>query len=440
MDPGEAFEQQGRACAVLGSPMYAGLCARLAEDVRSGGVTAEVLAGHEGDAGPSALALRLLGSLHRLVLERRAGALAAYFPSVGGTWDLEAGSLAALDLMGREPESVREWLDRPPQTNEVGRAAALMGGLLQLGEEHRLPLRLVEIGSSGGLNLLADRFRYLDGDGREYGDLGSPVVLDPAWLGPGPLPWLDLTVVERRGCDLIPVDVRTTAGRLALTAYVWPDQPARYERLRGAMHLAQQTPPDVRRQGAADFLDELDLRDGTTTVLWHSVMWQYLPDEERTRADGRIEQLGERASPAAPFAHLAFEPTRRAPGSEHEFLVVLTTWPGGVRRVLGRATPHGVPVLWEPAPQERGGSRLDPTGAACEAGGPQDDAHDPGGTMADTGENDDLKVKMREALERKQANDRGVPQDRPVKEKAHGSEVSDNAPKMHRRKAGGGGS
>ena len=55
--------------------------------------------------------------------------------------------------------------------------------------------------------------------------------------------------------------------------------------------------------------------------------------------------------------------------------------------------------------------------------------------------NEDLKAKMREALERKQSNDRGVPKDQPVKEKAHGSEVTGGAgPKMHRRKAGGGGS
>ena len=56
-------------------------------------------------------------------------------------------------------------------------------------------------------------------------------------------------------------------------------------------------------------------------------------------------------------------------------------------------------------------------------------------------DNEDLKAKMREALERKQANDQGVPQDGPVREKAHGSEVVGGAgPKMHRRKAGGGGS
>jgi hypothetical protein len=60
--------------------------------------------------------------------------------------------------------------------------------------------------------------------------------------------------------------------------------------------------------------------------------------------------------------------------------------------------------------------------------------------MAEQNGNDDLKAKMREALERKQSNDRGVPKDRPSKEKAHGSEVVGGGPKMHRRKAGGGGS
>jgi hypothetical protein len=57
-----------------------------------------------------------------------------------------------------------------------------------------------------------------------------------------------------------------------------------------------------------------------------------------------------------------------------------------------------------------------------------------------SGANDDLKAKMREALDRKKANDTGVAKDSPAKEKAHGSEVVGGGPKMHRRKAGGGGS
>jgi hypothetical protein len=60
--------------------------------------------------------------------------------------------------------------------------------------------------------------------------------------------------------------------------------------------------------------------------------------------------------------------------------------------------------------------------------------------MPENHANDDLKAKMREALDRKQAQDRGVAKDAPLKEKAHGSEVTGGAgPKMHRRKAGGGG-
>jgi hypothetical protein len=62
----------------------------------------------------------------------------------------------------------------------------------------------------------------------------------------------------------------------------------------------------------------------------------------------------------------------------------------------------------------------------------QDDAND---------DLSDVKAKMREALERKKAKGQGVREDGPVREKAHGSEVHGGAaPKMHRRKAGGGGS
>ena len=60
--------------------------------------------------------------------------------------------------------------------------------------------------------------------------------------------------------------------------------------------------------------------------------------------------------------------------------------------------------------------------------------------MTDSQANDDLKAKMREALDRKNDREQGVHQDGPVREKAHGSEVSTSGPKMHRRKAGGGGS
>jgi hypothetical protein len=341
----EAFRRQAAACRDLGSPMYGELLERLTEDIRGGGVAVGVLAGHEDDPGPSALALRLLGSVHRLVLQGRVPELAMHYPSVGGRWAIDAAWPVFRDLLAEQPEAVREWLDRPPQTNEVGRAGALMGGLHRL--PRRLPVRLFELGSSAGLNLLADRFAYLDADGAVHGDPASPVRLTDAWRGRTLTPWPDLQIVERLGCDLMPVDPTTKEGGLVLTAYVWPDQCERLERLRGALDLARQDPPAVRRTPAADFVAGMELQDETVTVLWHSVMWQYLDAAEQATISSRIEQLGGDAAGQRPFAHLFLEPTRRDSDSRHEFLVVLTTWPGGERRVLGTSRGHGLPTTWE---------------------------------------------------------------------------------------------
>ncbi len=341
---------QAAACGKLGSPMYAELLDRVADDVEAGGVCADVLHGHEDDPGPSGLALRLAGSVHRLVLERRAGELATFYPSVGGSWDVDGGWPAFRRLLEEQPEAVREWLDRAPQTNEVGRASALYGGLLHLPDELRLPVRLFEMGASGGLNLLADRFCYVDESGTIHGDPTSGVRLEGAWRGRDLRAWPDLAFTERSGCDVKPVDARSTEGRLALTAYVWPDQQARHERLRGALALAGQHDYEVRRQGAADFVAGIELLDGATTVLWHSVMWQYVPAAEQAAVSERVASLGEQATPQQPLVHLFLEPTRRSPGSRHEFLVVSESWPAGERTVLGASVGHGLPTTWEQVP------------------------------------------------------------------------------------------
>jgi len=53
--------------------------------------------------------------------------------------------------------------------------------------------------------------------------------------------------------------------------------------------------------------------------------------------------------------------------------------------------------------------------------------------------NEDLKAKMREALERKQANDTGVEHEEHSKEKPPETHGPQGGVHMHRRKAGGGG-
>jgi hypothetical protein len=221
-----------------------------------------------------------------------------------------------------------------------------MTGLLEIRRRNALPVRLFEVGSSGGLNLLVDRFRYV-WPGGSLGPDDSPVVLDPAWARAPPVREPP-GIIERTGSDVMPVDARTTEGRLALTAYVWPDQVHRFERLRGAFAIAEETAYDVRHQAAADFVNKLTLAAGAVTVLWHSVVWQYVPRDQQERISARLAQLGDSADEDSPLVHLYAEPVRRTPQSRHEFLVCAHSWPGdGERRVLGTMAAHGLPVSWE---------------------------------------------------------------------------------------------
>jgi len=285
--------------------------------------------------------LRLLGAVHRLVLERNAPALAAHYPSVGGDGDPHSAWPALREVLATGP--IGPYLARPPQTNEVSRAAALVGGFLTVARERRLPLRLLEIGASAGLNLRFDHYRYEAGSLR-FGDPGAPVRFADCWEGYPPLD-VRCTVSSREGCDTEPVDPTTEAGRLTLLSYIWPDQPERLAALRGALEVAARVPATVDRKSAADWLGVAlapPQRADVATVIFHSIVWPYLPDEERRRVCAAIEGAGLLATSDAPLAWLRLE--RSADGTCCELRLVC--WPGGADRLLATAGFHGRPVCW----------------------------------------------------------------------------------------------
>src|ERR1700743_157778 len=274
-----SIQLQGQVCAGMGSPMYGDVLQQVAADVEAGGVFAAILAGHENDSGRLALPLRLLGGLHRLVLDGRAPALRRWYPSVGGHWDTEAGWPDIVQAASEHTEYLRGALDPPPQTNEGGRSAALIGGLLALVDRFDSPVRLFEIGCSAGLNLRAEHFRYRH-PGGGGGPADSPVILDDAWRGPLP-PAANLRIAERHGYDIAPLDATSSDGELTLLSYFWPDQPARLEGLRGATSTARHVPAPLHRRNATDAVADLEVSAGALTVLWHSIMWQYLSETEQ---------------------------------------------------------------------------------------------------------------------------------------------------------------
>ncbi len=334
---------QGRACAELGSPLYADLMERAATDVEAGGVIRDVLAGHEADPGPSALALRLFGGLHRLALEGRAPDLAAHLPSTGGDGDPTASWRAVLGTIREQFESVRDLTNRGVQTNEVGRSAALLGGFLEVTDETGLPLRVLELGASGGLNLRFDHYHYR-GPGWEWGRSDSPVQLDGCFIGPLPAMPANgpVVVAERRGCDAAPVDLSAEEGRLTLLSFVWPDQSRRLALLRGALEVAAAVPVTVNQADAADWV-QAELADpvpGMATVVFHSVFWQYLTDAARDSILTTLQEAGVRATAEAPLYLLRMEPAYRT------FEVRLTSWPGGRDDLLATCSAHGMDIRW----------------------------------------------------------------------------------------------
>jgi hypothetical protein len=161
----------------------------------------------------------------------------------------------------------------------------------------------------------------------------------------GPISAADATVAERLGCDASPIDPRTEEGRLTMLAYVWPDQTLRLQRMRAAIEVARESPVTIERRSAAEWVGErlADPVPGLATVVYHSIVMQYLSGGERDEFEARVAEAGERAGAEAPVAWLSMEPA----GGWSE--VRLRAWPDGEDRVLATAGYHGTPVDLSPA-------------------------------------------------------------------------------------------
>jgi hypothetical protein len=334
-----AFRQQADYCTALPAPFTALLCSLAAERLDRNSAIGRRLLDWNGNPDPfgDAIALRLCGGLHFLARNGGAPALAPLYPPAPLP-DPDALWQKVLPLL--DDEALDPWLDGPPQTNEVGRSAVLMSGLLVIAARFGLPLHLYELGASAGLNLQLDNYAYYLG-GRAAGDPASPLTLKPDWKGPPP-PAAEVRIAGRAGVDLNPVPL--PEGRERLTAYVWADQAQRLAQLEAALALGEAAPPPVDQGDAADWLESrlsLDPEPGMARVVLHSVAFHYFPDDTKQRIAAHIEATGAAATAQAPLAWLRFE---EQPGDDH-FSLRLRTWPGE-ERLLAWVHPHGRSMHW----------------------------------------------------------------------------------------------
>jgi hypothetical protein len=352
----EAFRLEGHFSDEIGSPLYGELMQRCATDVACRGPLAALLDGWRGSPMADALPMRVFGAVHRLVLDGAAPALAAFYPTVGGTPRWPETWHAFRDLLVSHAAVIRPELNRQVQTNEVRRSGALLGGFLTVATETALPLRLLEIGCSAGLNLRWDRYRYefaacearqppaADAPiAHRWGAGDASMTVRMGWHGPGDVLRATARVASRRGCDLSPIDVADPDQARRLESFIRGDQPDRLAQLRAAIAAARHDPPAIDRGAAADWLAAQLAKPaaGVATVVFHSITWWYLSEAERARVTALIEDAGARATTGAPLAWLRFELF-----GYPRYQVQLRLWPGGELRPLASACPHGRWVDW----------------------------------------------------------------------------------------------
>ncbi len=284
------------------SPLYEFLARRIATDEAIPTLVTEAC---QRNHAP----ILFFACVHDLALREPTGDLAVAYRAVSdGADPVDTGLWPTFQaLVAVRADEIDEMLrTREVQTNEVGRAAALIPVLTLLGQRFDRPLALIELGTSAGLNLVADRYQitYRAGDGQvAVGPPGSPVQLSCEVHGPRRPPLVDPTdasapaparLGSRLGIDRRPVDVTDPASVRWLQACVWPDLHARRARLDAALALAGTDPPPLWAGDAVDLVEEALATIGPDEVPCVITTWvlAYLARDRRLALHDRLEAAG----------------------------------------------------------------------------------------------------------------------------------------------------
>lgn len=160
------FRNQGQVCSALGSPFMAQLMQLFADRLTPGDPVSDALFNWPGDrsASGASVPLRLAGGLHMLVLCDKDPGLKSVYPP--NTPSDEALWTAVQNAVQRHTQFLLEFIKLPPQTNEIRRSSVMIAASHLLADRFGLPMVLSELGASGGLNLLFDRYQLIVGKAR----------------------------------------------------------------------------------------------------------------------------------------------------------------------------------------------------------------------------------------------------------------------------------
>lgn len=348
----QAFRDQASLCDAMGSPFTASLCRLFAEQsfpVEHPSHESIARALYQWDGNPDytadVLPLRVAGALHALVLTGSAPSLAACYPP--NDYSDERLWSAILSVLQQHADSFIASLSSAPQTNEVQRSGVITAGLACLTELSQLPVSLLEIGASAGLNLYPDLYSIVL-NGRQFGDAASPVRICPEWRG-NAVPSAQPVIVTRAGCDLSPIHLDSEGAKIRLLSYVWADQHDRLQRVSHAIDVVKNKTLNIAQSDAGAWLSTTvgNVPAHRIQVVMHTVVWQYMSDVSKLEARQAIFAMGARADTTRQVAWFRLE----ADGSSLDGgALSLDYWDGKSAEPrhfdLGRADFHGRWIDW----------------------------------------------------------------------------------------------
>ena len=340
------------------APLYRALSAHVAADRD---LVSLLLAAPEMQRNP----VLLFAAVHALVLERHAAghddALAHWYANLAEPPrrpDDPALRRVFVDFVGKHRGALEATVrTRTTQTNEIGRCTLFLPAFVEIADEVG-PLAYLDVGASGGLNLLLDRFAYRyiasgrdGGEREELAAIGrpSPVELVCEATGQLRLPTEMPPIIARCGIDRSPIDVTDDGEARWLEACVWPDQADRFHRLVAAIELARSNPPELLAGDAvesiAPAIERMAVRGHP--VVTNSWVLNYLAPAERTAYVDELERVGAEVDLSWVFAESPAQ-TPELPhaddlAGQHLTAITVVRWRGGERHLEHVATshPHG---------------------------------------------------------------------------------------------------
>jgi hypothetical protein len=321
------------------APVWSAVCRRLAHDPVARSLVEILLAAPPQQRRP----VLLMAALHDVAL-RQGRALTT---STAVAWS------EVMDLAHTHRDDLMELVTtRHTQTNDIGRCGVIMPVVSTVADEVG-PVDLIEFGSSAGLLLNLDRYRYrfehVDGVtlvGPRTPHPAAP-LLHCGVRGEITLPRELPVVASRLGVDPQPVDVHDEVATRWLQACVWPDQHDRLTQLRAALEVARQWPVKLVEDDGVDRVPNEVGAAARHPVVVSSWALAYVAPRRRQQLMDRLDGM----AMTRDLSMVLFEdaaqieeiPIPRRPDDRGRTVVSLITWRSGRRSIarLGTAHPHG---------------------------------------------------------------------------------------------------